>query len=84
MSRPARPDGTLTTRQLEIFTLVQRGWTDQQIAARLVVEVGTVRVVRGAILRRLGLRNRAELIARYGGAPCCPTCARLLPVVDEL
>lgn len=83
MSRHPRPDGALTPRQFELFVLLrQERLTFQQIADRLVVQPDTIRTVANKVYGRLGIRGgRRELIARYGGEPCCPTCGQALPTV---
>jgi DNA-binding NarL/FixJ family response regulator len=56
------PDGTqLTARQREIARLVALGYTNAQIAQRLVVECGTVANHVAHIRQRLGAMNRAQV-----------------------
>jgi DNA-binding CsgD family transcriptional regulator len=50
----------LTTRELEVLALVGEGLRDAEIAARLVVSERTVGHHVGAILRKLGARNRSQ------------------------
>jgi len=57
---PDRP-GRLTSRQSEIAGLIAGGLTNQQIAQRLVLEVGTVANHVAQILDRLGVANRAQV-----------------------
>jgi len=54
----------LTPRQGSLLMLVLEGLSNKLIAARLGLGENTVKEYVSAILRRLGLRNRAELIAR--------------------
>jgi DNA-binding CsgD family transcriptional regulator len=55
----------LTARQRETLDLVLRGYTNAEIAERLIVSVATVKSHVRAILHRVGAVNRAEAIARY-------------------
>jgi DNA-binding NarL/FixJ family response regulator len=59
-ARP-QPDGQLTERQREIARLVALGYTNAQIARRLVVECGTVANHVAHIRQRLGVMNRAQV-----------------------
>jgi DNA-binding NarL/FixJ family response regulator len=65
-SRPSRPAGfsALSTREREVFTLLARGHTNQEIAAALFLSVKTIETYRARIAEKLGLRSRAELV-RY-------------------
>jgi DNA-binding NarL/FixJ family response regulator len=60
-ARP-RPPG-LTRRQREIAALLAEGLTNREIAAALGLERGTIANHVEHILRRLGMRNRAEVAA---------------------
>ncbi len=53
-------DVRLTSRELEILQFVGEGLTNQEIAARLVVEVGTVKNHVHSILEKLNVSNRDE------------------------
>jgi DNA-binding CsgD family transcriptional regulator len=53
----------LTPRQLEVLELVAEGLRDSEIAARLVLSERTVGHHVGAILRKLGARNRSQATA---------------------
>lgn len=53
----------LTARQREIAELIAQGLTNEQIAARIVVSRGTVGNHIGHMLRRLGMKNRAQIAA---------------------
>ena len=53
----------LTARQREIADLIAQGMTNGQIATRIVVSKGTVGNHIGHMLRRLGVKNRAQIAA---------------------
>lgn len=61
-----RMDGDirLTSRELEVLQYISQGLTNQEIAARLVVEVGTVKNHVHNILEKLNVSNR-EAAASY-------------------
>ena len=56
-----RSDG-LTPRQKEILKLVSQGNTNRDIARRLAISVRTVEVHRFNLMRRLKVRNVAQLL----------------------
>ncbi|HEU5316245.1 MAG TPA: response regulator transcription factor, partial [Chloroflexota bacterium] len=53
----------LTEREREVLALVAQGYTNQEVADRLVVSVKTVETHRAHIMSKLGLQTRAELVA---------------------
>lgn len=53
-------DVHLTSRELEVLQFVGEGLTNQEIATRLVVEVGTVKNHVHSILEKLNVSNREE------------------------
>lgn len=53
----------LSPREREIIRLIARGRTNKEIAKRLSISVRTVERHRSSIMDKLGLQNRAELIA---------------------
>jgi LuxR family maltose regulon positive regulatory protein len=55
---------SLTKRELEILQLMAEGASNQAIAARLVITVGTVKSHINHILGKLGAQNRTEAVAR--------------------
>jgi len=55
---------TLTNRERQIMHLAVSGYSNAQIAQRLVISPRTVEVHRAKVMSKLGLRNQAELI-RY-------------------
>lgn len=59
--RGKRSDG-LTPRQKEILKLVSQGNTNRDIARRLDISVRTVEVHRFSLMRRLKVRNVAQLL----------------------
>jgi DNA-binding NarL/FixJ family response regulator len=61
ISRAKRSDG-LTPRQKEILKLVSQGNTNRDIARRLAISVRTVEVHRFNLMRRLKVRNVAQLL----------------------
>jgi len=62
---PARgtPD-PLTPRELEILQLVAQGQTNREIASRLIVAVGTIKVHVEHILAKLGATDRTQAAVR--------------------
>jgi len=50
----------LTSRELEVLEFISEGLTNQEIAARLVVEVGTVKNHVHSILEKLNVSSRDE------------------------
>jgi len=53
---------TLTSREREILHLAAEGYTNAQIAARLVISARTVEVHRANVMRKLGLANQTDLV----------------------
>ena len=65
--RPARPDPatalqSLSPRENEVFRLIARGQSNQQIASRLVVSETTVKTHVTRILTKLDLRDRVQVV----------------------
>jgi DNA-binding NarL/FixJ family response regulator len=54
----------LTPRELEILQLVAQGQTNRQIAARLIVAVGTIKIHVEHILGKLGAADRTQAAVR--------------------
>ncbi len=57
----------LTTREVEVLTLIARGYTYREAAGELFVSVRTIETHVSAVLRKLQLSNRREL-ARWAQA----------------
>ncbi len=53
---------TLTPRQKQILHLITQGYTSREIAEQLGISVQTVEVHRFNLMRRLEVRNVAQLI----------------------
>jgi DNA-binding CsgD family transcriptional regulator len=54
----------LTPRQLDVVALLASGMSNQEIAGRLWISVHTVAGHVTSVMRIIGARNRAELVAR--------------------
>ena len=54
----------LTPRELEILRLIAGGASNREIAERLVITVGTVKIHINRLLGKLAARNRTEAVAR--------------------
>ena len=54
----------LTQREREVLKLTVEGYTNQEIATRLIISVKTVDTYRSRIMGKLNLRHRSELV-RY-------------------
>jgi DNA-binding NarL/FixJ family response regulator len=52
----------LTHREMEVLKLVAEGYTNQEIADRLVVSIKTVQAHRANVMEKLGLRNVTHLV----------------------
>lgn len=62
---PHKARTPLTGRQRDVLVLVSQGYTNRQVAERLLLNVKTVETHRARIMRKLGFTSRVDLI-RYG------------------
>jgi DNA-binding NarL/FixJ family response regulator len=61
--RPPPTDlGNLTEREIEVLTLVARGWSNAEIAVSLFVTAATAKTHVSRLLMKLDARDRAQLI----------------------
>ena len=60
-----QPTERLTAREHEVAALVTRGWSNPQIARKLVISARTVQSHVSNILEKRGLRNRQEIAVWY-------------------
>jgi non-specific serine/threonine protein kinase len=65
-SPPVESMGNLTRREREVAYLVARGLTNRQISEELFISERTVHAHVRKILKKLGLRSRAQIAARAG------------------
>jgi LuxR family maltose regulon positive regulatory protein len=54
----------LTAREREVLTLIAEGLSNQEIAVRLFIEVGTVKGYVHSLLRKLEVDSRTKAVAR--------------------
>ena len=57
--------GLLSAREQEVLRLLAEGMTDREIAAALAISPRTVESHVSSVLRKMGVRNRAEAAQRY-------------------
>jgi DNA-binding CsgD family transcriptional regulator len=67
LDAPPRRRWSLTSRQSEVLELVARGMTNTSIAETLGIRLGTVEFHISAIFDKVGVNNRAALIASVTG-----------------
>jgi LuxR family maltose regulon positive regulatory protein len=58
-----QPD-VLSEREREVLRLVAEGYSNQQIAERLVISITTVKTHMGNIFNKLGVTSRTQALAR--------------------
>jgi DNA-binding CsgD family transcriptional regulator len=72
-SRRSRRGDSLTETERKIARLVAEGRTNREVAEQLAVSPKTIEWTLTRVYRKLGLRSRVELAARYGrGYPLGP------------
>jgi len=64
LSRSAVLVEPLTSRELEVLQLMAEGRTNQQIAAELIISVGTAKWYTSEIYGKLNVNNRTQAVAR--------------------
>ncbi|SNY71461.1 response regulator [Paractinoplanes atraurantiacus] len=65
LTAPQKEDGrlgTLTEREREILVAIGRGWTNGEIAERLVLSESTVKTHVGRVLAKIGARDRIQAV----------------------
>ena len=63
---PATVLENLTRRQRDVFTLLQKGASNREIAEQLGIGEGTVKLHVSAILKTLGVKNRTSAVTLLG------------------
>ena len=61
-SGETRPTNLLSRRELQVLTLVARGYTSAEIAKQILVGVKTIETYRSRLAEKLGLRTRSDVI----------------------
>ena len=61
---PYAPTEALSAREVEVLQLMAEGLTNEQIAQRLIIALGTVKAHIHNIAGKLGAQNRADAVAR--------------------
>jgi ATP/maltotriose-dependent transcriptional regulator MalT len=66
VKQPVSPElvEQLTARELEVLQCIAQGLTNQQIAAKLIISVGTVKSYTSQIYGKLSVSNRTQAVAR--------------------
>lgn len=57
----ARPGARLTTREIQVIKLVTQGHGNKEVAGRLMIGAGTIKVYLNHIFTKVGVSNRTEL-----------------------
>lgn len=58
----------LSTREVEVLSLIMQGLTNREISEKLFISFETVRSHRKSILKKIGVKNTAALISYYNQA----------------
>lgn len=58
------PSTSLTTREREVAVLLADGLTNKEIASHMQIEPGTVKSHVHNVIRKFGVRRRAQVVAR--------------------
>lgn len=66
MGGVAQGENELTEREIEVLELISQGLTNQEIAERLVIELGTVKNHVHSILNKLGVEKREDAASLLG------------------
>jgi DNA-binding NarL/FixJ family response regulator len=67
------PDG-LTSRELEVLTLIGEGYSNQEICERLVLSLATVKTHINRVFAKTGVRDRAQAVRyAYGAGLASPS-----------
>jgi DNA-binding NarL/FixJ family response regulator len=61
-----RPDQLLTPREMDVLELLAQGYRNREIANALYISESTTKVHIRHLFEKLGVRTRAEAIARHG------------------
>ena len=62
LRQPPTSDNQLTEREREVLALMVKGMSNQDIADKLVVSLGTVKFHIGNIFLKLGVQSRVEAV----------------------
>jgi NarL family two-component system response regulator LiaR len=62
LRQPPTSDNQLTEREREVLALMVKGMSNQEIADKLVVSLGTVKFHIGNIFMKLGVQSRVEAV----------------------
>ncbi len=54
----------LTKRELDVLMLIEKGWTNQEIAAHFHISVGTIKGYNNQLFSKLEAKNRTQAILR--------------------
>ncbi|MBN8233014.1 helix-turn-helix transcriptional regulator [Corallococcus macrosporus] len=71
-AEPASDVRLLTSRELQVVSCVQAGWSNKQIATRLHISTWTVAAHLRRIFVKLGVDTRAAMVSRCLGAGALP------------